>query len=238
MKHFSRAGRLVLTGAAAVLLTGCSRGPARANTATSGSVRSLEVFRPGPRDETVVSMDASSFQRRVASAVDDMGRWTLQLHGAAPTAQRSSQRAGRVLTFEQDEPGLIALVSLLDHDKKRITVFTPPLRLMPASLLGSAEYTGESSLEVFDVGAPNTVIERGSARSVSRLIDVVEGTVCVESVMNFEFSAASVEQGRRFMFASSGQSRVLIEDEEWLTVKVGILTLTRTRERWRVATDQ
>lgn len=229
---------LILGVSLALSGAGCGSTPRSVAAASSGVIESRDVFRAGPRHEVVTTADGTRVQRRSATAVDEQGRWTLQLHGAARTVAKSELVAGRTLTFERDAAGTVSLQSLVDHEKGRITVFKPALALMPAAIAGAAVHESQAALEVSDVRDPRKVIETGSARATSRLIESEVGTRCVESVMNFEFSAAKVEQGRRFTLSVTGSAPRLIEEEEWLTVKVGILTLTRSRDVWRPVSDQ
>ena len=233
-----RACAIMLGVSLASLGAGCGSTPRPAAAASSGVIQSRDVFRAGPRREVVATADGTRVQQRSATSVDDQGRWTLQLHGAARTVAKSELLAGRTLTFERDASGKVALVSLVDHEKGRITRFKPALALMPSELAGAAVHESASQLEVSDVRDPGKVIETGTARATSRLIESEVGTRCVESVMKFEFSAAKVEQGRRFTLSVTGPAPALIQEEEWLTVKVGILTLTRTRDVWHPAADQ
>jgi hypothetical protein len=109
---------------------------------------------------------------------------------------------------------------------------------MPPSLEGSVDHVSTAALEVSEMQRPGTIAETGNATATSRLVEAGNAAVCLETVMRFEFAAAKVEQGRRFTFTSTGPTRELTEEEEWLTVRVGILTLQRSREIWRPAAAQ
>jgi hypothetical protein len=217
---------------------GCGAARPEAARATSGRLEAKHVFRRGAPERVVQSPDGKLFQLRRTEAADSGGVWTLHLLRPAATPAASGAREGKVLKFSPHEGGAVSLASLEDFEKKTVTTFDPPLVLMPAVMGAGQVHTATASLVVREHRRPEAAGQAGSASVTTQLIAPGPGLVGVECIMRFEIAAAKVEQGRAYVFAEADFAGLPVREDEWLTVKVGMLTISRNKFEWVPAAAQ
>ncbi|MHC5026960.1 MAG: hypothetical protein ACYTGR_09415 [Planctomycetota bacterium] len=161
---------------AVALLAGCTPPPRATELAVTpvearGTIEAAALFDPNPCTWQFVD-------------VDDLGT---DLGTAAIVVTRTATeryRAGWETTFGTEhsaywtlEDGSILTTVIIDHDQRAVSVFEPPLLLMPRTLDAGVEVTARSAMRVLDERNPRRMRESGSAtRRIEWIGDAVVPT--------------------------------------------------------------
>jgi len=217
-------------------LAACSTPELASVGASSRAVAASEIFAQGPRTQLMREPGGSLTQRREVHAPDARGVWELVLFRPVASGNAAAEPL-RTLRLECEPQGGVLLRELEDHEKGTVSLFTPPLRLMPASVDAGAVQTSEASLRVVDAATRSRGMDQGGATAACRLVEAGESSPAIEIVMRFSLAAAKVEQRRVYVLGDAASLHGVRRERESLSVKLGFIRIVHETHEWVPATQ-
>jgi len=199
----------------------------------AASIGAERIYAPGPRTRTYAATDTAragrpaGHERRDVSGAEADGSWTIALATRADGAD--AWKPTQTLRVRRVASGAVELVELTDEKEKSVTVFEPPLTLVPASLAAGAVHRAESTLTIRKAADRERVRERGSATQEAAYLGRDEaGRDIVETTMRLEISAARVLRRQAMTLAEDGG---VATADEVRSVRVGPITVESSKRR-------
>lgn len=215
----------------ALLAGGCGGSRPALRDATSGSVRAADLFSPGTATR-VMSDDAGRTQRRDASMLEGGPAWRVVVGQVAPRGRTPDPQPARTLEFVPGEGGTVGLRTLIDHRRGTLVRFSPPLAIMPGELVAGRPHESTTTVEAFDLDAPDRSVGTGTGVAQARLVESEAGSRRVECFMTFRVSAVRVEQRRTYDVAMEASGARVVREAEDLRVRVGPLPIMSESYVW------
>lgn len=216
---------------AGVCAAGCSGAASSGREASSGSVRAADLFSPATASR-VMADDAGRTQRRQASLLDSGPAWRVVISQVTAKGRPPDAQPARTLDFEPGDGGAIDLRTLIDHRRGTLVRFSPPLRIMPGELAAGRPHETTTTVDAFNLDAPDRRVGQGTGVASARLLETEAGQPRVECFMTFKVSAVRVEQRRTYDLSFDDAGARVVREAEVLRVRVGPLPIMSESYVW------
>jgi hypothetical protein len=215
----------------AVLVGGCGASASAGRDAASGSIRATDIFSPTTATRLMAD-DAGRTQRRESSLLEGGPAWRVVVGQVASRGRAPESQPARTLDFEPGEDGAVGLRTLIDHRRGTLVRFSPPLGIMPGELVAGRPHESTTTVEAFNLDAPDRSVGTGSGVAQARLLESEPGFCRVECFMTFRVSAVRVEQRRTYDVAMQPAGPRVVREAEALRVRVGPLPIVSESYVW------
>lgn len=209
---------------------GCGVAPS-GRDAASGSVRASDLFSPDTATR-LMGDEAGRTQRRDASLLEGGPAWRVVVGQVTPRGRTPDPVPARTLDFVPGEGGAVDLRTLIDHRRGTLVRFTPPLRIMPGELVAGRPHETSTTVEAFDLDAPDRSVGVGTGMAQARLLETEPGQCRVECFMTFRVSAVRVDQRRTYDVALEPAGARVEREAEFLRVRVGPIPIMSESYAW------